>query len=115
MDRENSFGTVLVLLNLRLYLSVHSLTLLMVAWILLSAVAVLSSDGQTVMSSPCRVLETCFGTAVTSFMFKRKSVGEMVSPGGTPSLIHTRLLRVPSSFTLAVRWKKSISQLYMFP
>ena len=55
----------------------------------------------TVRSSACRVLEKCLGsTVVMLLMFRRKSVGEMTPPFGTPH-IFTLLLKWPSSFTLA--------------
>ena len=52
----------------------------------------------TARSSACRVLETCRGsTVVMLLMYRRKSVGEMTPPCGTPSCIFTLLLKWPSS------------------
>ena len=72
---------------------------------------------QTARSSACRVLETCRGsTVVMLLMYRRKSVGEMTPPCGTPSRIFTLLLRWPSSFTLAdLSCRKHRIHLYIFP
>ena len=72
---------------------------------------------QTERSSACRVLETCRGsTVVMLLMYRRKSVGEMTPPCGTPSRIFTLLLRWPSSFTLAdLSCRKHRIHLYIFP
>ena len=48
-------------------------------------------------------------------MYRRKSVGEMTSPCGTPR-IFTRLLKCPSSFTLAdLSCRKHRVYLYILP
>ena len=68
-------------------------------------------------SSACRVLETCRGsTVVMLLMYRRKSVGEMTPPCGTPSRIFTLLLKWPSSFILAdLSCRKHRIHLYILP
>ena len=58
---EKRVDTVLLLFSFSAHLSVQSLALLMVSWILLAAVDVCSEALHTAKSSACRVLETCFG------------------------------------------------------
>ena len=71
---------------------------------------------QTARSSACRVLETCRGSTVVMLMCRRKSVGEMTPPCGTPSRIFTLLLKWPSSFILAdLSCRKHRVHLYILP
>ena len=56
----------------------------------------------TAKSSACRVFDTCLGRMVVMLLiYRRKSVGEMTPPCGTPSLILTHSLMHPYSLTLA--------------
>ena len=70
----------------------------------------------TARSSACRLLETCTGSTVEMLIYRRKSVGEMTPPCGTPSRIFMLFLKSPSSFTLAdLSCRKHRIHLYILP
>ena len=69
----------------------------------------------TARSSACRVLETCRGSTVVMLIYRRKSVGEVTPPCGTPR-IFTLLLKWPSNFILAdLSCRKHRIRLYILP